>query len=223
MAELADAIALGAIGETRGGSNPLPRTSSLAVEDNAGVAQLVERYLAKVVVDGSIPFTRSIFQSQEEEAVMKIMDFLNQDAVTADLQAKGKEEAIRELVDLLAKAGVLKEKDKLVKILLSREALGSTGIGQGVGIPHGKCDGVKELVAAFALSPKGVNFDSLDGEPVHIFFLLVAPQDSAGPHLKALARISRLLKDRVFRESLKQCKDEKSILRLIEDEDTKRH
>ncbi|MFA5336626.1 MAG: PTS sugar transporter subunit IIA [Candidatus Omnitrophota bacterium] len=154
---------------------------------------------------------------------MKIMDFLNPDAVTADLQAKTKDDAIKELVDLLAKAGAVKEKDKLSKILMSREALGSTGIGSGVGIPHGKCDGVKELTAAFALSPKGVNFDSLDGEPVHIFFLLVAPQDSAGPHLKALARISRLLKDRVFRESLKQCKDEKSILRLIEDEDTKRH
>ncbi|MDD5073542.1 MAG: PTS sugar transporter subunit IIA [Candidatus Omnitrophica bacterium] len=154
---------------------------------------------------------------------MKIMDFLNQDAVTADLQAKDKEETVKELVDLLAKAGSLKEKEKLVKILLSREALGSTGIGQGVGIPHGKYDGVKELTAAFALSPKGVNFDSLDGEPVHIFFLLVAPQDSAGPHLKALARISRLLKDRPFRDALRQCKDEKSILRLIEDEDTKRH
>lgn len=154
---------------------------------------------------------------------MKIMDFLNPGAVTADLQAKNKEEVVRELIDLLAKAGAIKEKDKLIKTLLSREALGSTGIGQGVGIPHGKCDGVKELVAAFGLSPRGVNFDSLDGEPVHIFFLLVAPQDSAGPHLKALARISRLLKDRAFRESLKQCKDEKSILRLIEDEDNKRH
>ena len=154
---------------------------------------------------------------------MKIMDFLNPEAVTADLQAKDKEGAIKEMVELLAKAGAIKEKDKLLKILLNREALGSTGIGQGVGIPHGKSDGVKELVAAFALSHRGVSFDSLDGEPVHIFFLLVAPQDSAGPHLKALARISRLLKDRAFRESLKQCKDEKSIIRLIEEEDTKRH
>ncbi len=154
---------------------------------------------------------------------MKIMDFLNPEAVTANLQAKDKESAIRELVDLLYKSGTIKDKDKLIKILLSREALGSTGIGQGVGIPHGKSDGVTQLVAAFALSQKGVNFDSLDGEPVHIFFLLVAPQDSAGPHLKALARISRLLKDRAFREALKQCKDEKGLLRLIEDEDTKRH
>lgn len=154
---------------------------------------------------------------------MKIMDFLNEKAVTANLQAADKDGTIKELVDLLYKAGCIREKEKMCKILMNREALGSTGIGQGVGIPHGKCDGVKELVAAFGLSQKGVNFDSLDGEPVHIFFLLVAPEDSAGPHLKALARISRLLKDKIFRESLKQCKDEKSILKLIEDEDTKRH
>ena len=154
---------------------------------------------------------------------MKIMDFLNRDAVTADLQAEDKEEAIKELVDLLAKAGALKDKDKLVKILLSREALGSTGIGQGVGIPHGKCDGVKELTAAFALSPKGVNFDSLDGEPVYILFLLIAPEESAGPHLKALARISRMLKDKYFREMLRKAKDEKEILRIIQDEDSKKY
>lgn len=154
---------------------------------------------------------------------MKITDFLNTKAISANLQATDKEGVIRELVDLLYKAGSIKEKEKLTKILMNREALGSTGIGQGVGIPHGKSDGVKELVAAFGLSHKGINFDSLDGEPVYIFFLLVAPEDSAGPHLKALARISRLLKEKVFRESLKQCRDEKSILRLIEDEDLKRH
>lgn len=154
---------------------------------------------------------------------MKIIDFLDPKAISANLQATDKEGAIKELVDLLYKAGSIKDKEKLLKILVSREALGSTGIGQGVGIPHGKCDGVKELVAAFGLSQKGVNFDSLDGEPVYIFFLLVAPEDSAGPHLKALARISRILKDKVFRETLKQCKDEKTILKLIEEEDTKRH
>lgn len=154
---------------------------------------------------------------------MKISDFLNPKAVSANLQATDKEGVIKELVDLLYKAGCIREKEKLAKILMNRESLGSTGIGQGVGIPHGKCDGVKELVAAFGLSQKGVNFDSLDGESAHIFFLLVAPEDSAGPHLKALARISRLLKDKVFRETLKQCKDEKGILKLIEEEDSKRH
>lgn len=153
---------------------------------------------------------------------MKIMNFLNENALSADLQATTKEGIIEEMVDLLVNAGVIKDKAKLTKILLEREALGSTGIGQGVAIPHGKCDGVKELVAAFALSQKGVNFDSLDGEPVYIFFLLVAPEDSAGPHLKALARISRLLKDKYFRDTLRGGKEVKSILKIIKQEDSRK-
>lgn len=154
---------------------------------------------------------------------MKITDFLREKAITVNLAAADKEGVIRELVHLLVKAGEIKpvEEEKLSPILLAREALGSTGIGQGVGIPHGKSSCVKELIAAFGLSKRGVNFDSLDGEPAHIFFLLVAPEDSAGPHLKALARISRLLKDRFFRESLKEAKDEKQILRIIQQEDQK--
>ncbi len=154
---------------------------------------------------------------------MKITDFLREKAITVNLAAADKEGVIRELVHLLVKAGEIKpaDEEKLTPILLAREALGSTGIGQGVGIPHGKSNCVKELIAAFGLSKRGVNFDSLDGEPAHIFFLLVAPEDSAGPHLKALARISRLLKDRFFRESLKEAKDEKQILRIIQQEDQK--
>jgi PTS system nitrogen regulatory IIA component len=105
---------------------------------------------------------------------------------------------------------------------MAREALGSTAIGQGVGIPHAKSEVVEKLVAAFGLSKKGVDFDSLDGEPVYIFFLLVAPQDSAGPHLKALARISRILKDKYFRESLRQVHDDKEALRIIVQEDEKK-
>ncbi len=153
---------------------------------------------------------------------MKIMDFLNGKAISADLKATSKEEIIKELLNLLVKAQVIKNKDKLTKVLLEREALGSTGIGQGVAIPHGKSEGVKELVAAFGLTQKGVNFDSLDGEPVYIFFLLVAPEDSAGPHLKALARISRLLKDKYFRDTLRAAKDEKTILKTIKLEDEKK-
>jgi len=125
-------------------------------------------------------------------------------------------------VDALSKAEGIRNKEELVKVLLSREVLGSTGIGQGVGIPHGKTNSIKKLVAAFGISHQGVNFDALDGEPVYIFFLLVAPEDSAGPHLKGLARISRLLKDKFFRESLKQLYDEKAILRLIREEDAKK-
>jgi len=154
---------------------------------------------------------------------MKIMDFLNKKAVTANLKATDKEGVVREMVDLLVKAEDIKNKEDLVKALLARESLGSTGIGQGIGIPHAKSQSVKNLVAAFALSQKGINFDSLDGEPVYIFFLLIAPEESAGPHLKALARISRMLKDKYFRELLKKSKDEKEIIKIIQDEDAKKY
>lgn len=155
---------------------------------------------------------------------MKIMDFLNEKAISADLKSEDKKKVIQELTDLLVKAGELKPrmKDDVVKILLNREALGSTGIGQGVAIPHGKSEQVKELVGAFAVSKKGINFDSLDGEPAHIFFLLLAPIESSGPHLKALARISKLLKDKYFRDSLKNAESEKVLLKIMKEEDQRR-
>ena len=152
---------------------------------------------------------------------MKIMDFLDKRAITANLKATDKEGVIRELVDLLASAGDIKNKEELIKSVMTRESLGSTGIGQGIGIPHAKTQSVKSLVAALGLSHAGVNFESLDGEPVHIFFLLVAPEESAGPHLKALARISRMLKDKHFRDILRKAKDEKELLHTIQEEDAK--
>jgi len=154
---------------------------------------------------------------------MKIMDFLNPKAINVDLKAKDKKGAIKELVDLLAGSGDIKNKEELVRILMDRETLGSTGIGQGIGIPHGKSPRVKKLVSAFGVSKKGIEYDSLDGEPVYIFFLLVAPEESAGPHLKALARISRLLKDKYVREVLRKAPDIKTVLKIIKEEDTKRH
>lgn len=157
---------------------------------------------------------------------MNIVTFLDGRAVSIDLKAQSnKEEVIKELVELLVASGQVKSKDvgKLVQILLKRESLGSTGIGQGVAIPHGKTDCVSKLVGAFGVSRTGVNFDSLDGEPVTLFFLLVAPEDSAGPHLKALARISRLLKDKHFRDSLRAAKDDKLLFKIIKDEDERRH
>jgi PTS system nitrogen regulatory IIA component len=154
---------------------------------------------------------------------MKIMDFLNKKAVAVNLRATDKEGVIKELVDLLFKAGDIKNRDELVHALMNRESLGSTGIGQGIGIPHAKTPNVKDVVAAFGLSQKGVNFDSLDGEPVYIFFLLVAPEESAGPHLKALARISRMLKDKYFRDMLRKAKDEREALHIIQEEDAKKY
>ena len=155
---------------------------------------------------------------------MKIMDFLCKDAITADIRAVKKDDVLTEMVDLLVLAGQIEKKDrnKLVEQLMSRELLGSTAIGQGVGIPHTKSGCVNKLVSSFGLSQKGVDFDSLDGEKVYIFFLLVAPLDSAGLHLKALARISRLLKDKYFRESLRELKDAQAILKVIIQEDEKK-
>jgi nitrogen PTS system EIIA component len=155
---------------------------------------------------------------------VKIFDFLHEKAISADLSSDNKKDIIQELTELLVKAGELKPKtkDATVKILLNREALGSTGIGQGVAIPHGKCEYVKELVGAFGISKKGINFDSLDGEPAYIFFLLLAPIESSGPHLKALARISKLLKDKYFRDSLKNAENEKMLVKIIKEEDQRR-
>ena len=161
-------------------------------------------------------------ENERNDDTMKIMDFLNPDAITANIKAATKKEVIKELVDLLVSTGEIKNKEELVKVLLARETLGSTGIGQGIGIPHGKSAHVKKLIAAFGLSKQGVDFESLDGEPTHIFFLLVAPEESAGPHLKALARISRLMKDKYFRDMLIKAEDEKDIIRIIKGEDGKR-
>ncbi len=152
---------------------------------------------------------------------MKIGDFLCPKAVSANLKSTSKKDVIEELIGLLIDSGEVDKKDrnKLIEILMAREALGSTAIGQGIAIPHGKSDKVTELTASLGISQSGIDFDSLDGDPAHIFFLLIAPQDSAGPHLKALARISRLLKDKYFRDSLKSAKDEKAILELVDQED----
>ena len=155
---------------------------------------------------------------------MKVTDFLSKGAIVAELKSSKKEDVIKELVDALINAGEIEKRhrNKLIDALMNREELGSTAIGQGVAIPHAKSDCVSKLVAAFGLSSKGVDFDSLDGELVYILFLLVASQDSAGPHLKALARISRLLKDKYFRDNLKGCKDDKSIIKIITQEDEKK-
>ena len=152
---------------------------------------------------------------------MKISEFLNPKAVSSDLKSTTKAEIIEELVGLLINAGSVdkKYKSKVIEVLMAREALGSTAIGQGIAIPHGKCDCTKKIIGCLGVSKKGINFDSLDGELAYIFFLLLAPIDSAGPHLKALARISRLLKDKYVRENLKSVKDDKHMLKIVQQED----
>ncbi|MDD5634370.1 MAG: PTS sugar transporter subunit IIA, partial [Candidatus Omnitrophica bacterium] len=131
---------------------------------------------------------------------------------------------LEELIDLLIGSGGVKKNDKkeMLKKLKEREMLGSTGIGKGVAIPHAKCPKVKEMVAAFGISKSGVDFKSLDGEPTFIFFLLIAPGETPGPHLKALARISRLLDDKFVRDRLKNGKNSQEILKIIKEEEQKK-
>ncbi len=153
---------------------------------------------------------------------MKIIDFLKEGAIVPDLKATDKESVIKELVTLLKDIGEISDQEKIVEIILEREKLGSTGIGQGIAVPHAKTDDVKQIVVAFGLSQKGVNFESLDEEPVYLIFLVLAPVDATGMHLKLLAKIARLLKDKVFRNSLKSCKGKRrEIFQVIEEEDEK--
>jgi PTS system nitrogen regulatory IIA component len=150
---------------------------------------------------------------------MRIIDILNRDGIIAQLTSRGKREVITELVGALPR--VQADPDQLIQVLMEREKLGSTGIGDGVAIPHGKLAAAGGLLASFGRSREGVDFDSLDGKPTHLFFLLVAPEDSAGVHLKALARISRLLKDAQFRQTLMVAQSAEEIYRAIQQEDEK--
>jgi nitrogen PTS system EIIA component len=155
---------------------------------------------------------------------MKIVDFVGPELIVPQLQAHEKSAVIRELADHLAAhvSGAQKiDREVLAKVLLERERLASTAIGEGVAIPHGKLDAVGKLVACVGRAPEGVDFDSMDGRPTHLFFVLVAPENSTGVHLKALARISRLFKDPEFRTRLMQAKDAQEIFRVIADEDAK--
>ena len=154
---------------------------------------------------------------------MKITELLDKRSIKIGVDATEKEDALKELVDILAEVKDIGDKKSIVRALIDRENLGSTGIGQGIAIPHGKTDRVKELVAVLGISQKGVNFESLDGELVYIFFLLVAPKDTAGPHLKALAQISRLLRDSYFCELLRRCKTSDEVYDLIKREEEKKH
>ncbi|AKL97465.1 PTS sugar transporter subunit IIA [Endomicrobium proavitum] len=150
---------------------------------------------------------------------MKIMDFLSPDAIVVDLKAADKKSAIVELVDVLKDAKKVKKTDEIIDVVLEREKLGSTGIGQGVAIPHGKTDALQEQVGVLGISRKGIEFNSLDGEPVHIVFLLVGPVEVAGQHLKALSRISRLFKDKFLRQAIKEAKTVDEVLKIIQQED----
>jgi PTS system nitrogen regulatory IIA component len=149
---------------------------------------------------------------------MKILDALPKEAILVDLKAIDKKGVLEELVNPIAEiAGINRE--ELVKVLMERERLGSTGIGEGIGIPHGKFKGLESLILGFGRSQKGVDFDSMDGLPAHIFFLLITPENSTGLHLKLLARISRILKNDLFKEKLLRARNRDEIYLIIKEEE----
>ena len=150
---------------------------------------------------------------------MKVLEFLDPTSISLELKSTSKQDAVLELCELLKTNGKIKDLSPVITALMDREKLGSTGIGQGVAIPHGKSDATTTLIGALGISRKGVQFDSLDGEPVYVIFMLVAPNDTSGQHLKALARVSRLLKDKFFRQAIKEAKTPADIAKIIREED----
>src|SRR6516225_11963899 len=152
---------------------------------------------------------------------MKITEILSADMVVPELGGATKPQVLRELARPLATKYTDLELSTITAVLAERERLGSTAIGDGIAIPHGKLAGVDSIIGVFGRHQRGVDFDSLDGGPTHLFFLLVAPEDSASLHLKALARVSRLMKDPAFRERLTAAPDAAEIFRLIKEEDAR--
>jgi len=149
---------------------------------------------------------------------MKILEVLPKEAIITDMKSKVKNEVIEELVASISKITGI-NRSELIKVLLERERLGSTGIGGGIGIPHGKLKNLESLIMGFGLSRKGVDFESIDGRPAHLFFILLTPENSTGLHLKLLARISRLLKNESFKKKLMKATDSNQVYSIIEEVD----
>jgi len=152
---------------------------------------------------------------------MRVIDFLQPALITAELQTTTKAGVLGELAELLARQQPIVDAAVLRKVLEEREQLASTAIGDGIAIPHGKLDVVGQLVGALGRSRPGIEFDSIDGKPTHLVFMLVAPSNSTGVHLKALARLSRLFRDADFRQRLLNADDAPAMYRIIADEDAK--
>jgi len=152
---------------------------------------------------------------------MKIKDFISPASISVDLGSSAKMDVLAELGGLLAKASPRADEETITRVLVERERLATTGIGEGVAIPHGKLGDVSALCGAVGISRTGVQFDSVDGNPVHIFVALLAPANSASDHLKALARISRLLKDPDLRARLLEAKVPREAHDILLEEDGK--
>ena len=147
---------------------------------------------------------------------MNLLDILSVESTIVDLKGESKEDLIAELVNSLPVGDAITDRDQVLQAVLDREKIMSTGIGDGIAIPHGKSAAVTELVAAMGTQRRGVDFDALDGEPAFVFFLLVSPANVSGPHIKALARISRLLKNDEFKKKLIEANSAEEIIATIE-------
>lgn len=150
---------------------------------------------------------------------MKLLDSLRKKSIIPDMDSGDKEGVLEVLADTLTEVSGTSRRE-LVRVLLERERLGSTGIGGGIAIPHGKLKSIDKLLLAFGRSRKGVDFDAMDGKPTHLFFVLITPEGSTGIHLKMLARISRLLKDSSFRERLMAADTRDDLYQIIKSEDS---
>jgi len=152
---------------------------------------------------------------------MKVIDFLAADAIVPSLEAKTKPAVLAELSAHMAKVVPGMEAETLRKVLEERELLASTAIGDGIAIPHGKLDSVGRLVGALGRAVDGIEFESIDGKPTYLIFMLVAPASSTGVHLKALARLSRLFRDAEFRKRLLAAPTGEAMYQVIVEEDAK--
>ena len=146
---------------------------------------------------------------------MRLSEILAIDNIIPDLKAKDKKGVLGELAEAIARYDTNIDKAMLVKVLIEREHLGSTGIGDGVAIPHGKLSSVNQPIVSFGRSKKGLDFDSMDGQPAYLFFLLLAPENSSGVHLQVLTKIARILKSSTFRKALMQVGSREEIYETI--------
>jgi PTS system nitrogen regulatory IIA component len=150
---------------------------------------------------------------------MKIMDIFRKEYIIEELKAKTKRDVLAELSGVIRPGDGTIKHELMVNTLLDREKLGSTGIGDGIAIPHGKLADLDELIVSFGRSREGVEFDSMDGKPANLFFLLLAPENTTGLHLKALAKISKMMKDNAFRKKLMEAKSKDELYVIIADKD----
>lgn len=146
---------------------------------------------------------------------MKFSDIITEDSIIPELAARDKEGVLEELAQTICNHAPSVDKSGLVRVLLEREKLGSTGIGEGVAIPHGKINNLTQPMISFGRSKRGLDFDSMDAQPAYLFFLLVAPENSAGLHLKTLAKIAKVLKSKVFRKKLMEANTREELYEII--------